>query len=58
MEMPHFHERKEFSVFFGLGKYTDIIVDKKNVCKEKKTETKHLILFNGNAYKLPSLKSE
>ena len=50
-----------------MGKYTEIIVDKgkkmnkrdqKKVCKEKKTDIKHVILINGNANKLPSLKTE
>ena len=50
-----------------LGNYTEIIVDKakqmnkwdqKKVCREKKTDIKHVILINGNANKLPSLKTE
>ena len=64
MEMPQFNERKKIQF---SGKYTEIIVDKakqmnkrdqKKVCKEKKTDIKHIILINGNVNKLPSLKTE
>jgi hypothetical protein len=64
---PNLTREKKSNFFFRIGevhRFSFIIVDKTNQtksekgCKEKETDIKHVILINGNAYELPSLKAE